>query len=425
MLGFVQNFFAPRANPIGVDFGSDCLRLAQVQWNGQEHKLIAAASADVPSHVRSSLSARLAFFVETTRDLLAQGNFRGRQAVLALPAAAMHIQHLRMPRLDEQATRKALPFELAGKIPLDPSSAILRHLVAGEVYGDNELKQEVVVMAAARDMVEQLLTAAAKARLDVVGMNVEPTAAIDCFSHIYRRKTDAETTWMLIDIGWSSTRVVIAREGRIHFARSIPIAGEAFARAAAKALNVDHAQAKLLRIRMAIDESESQPQATAPKPSTAVTGAPSPVRMEEEFALLGAALRARGESLPVEPTDPTVCNTTHPPEQRTIIDQAVREPLDRLIEELDLCRRYHETSFPSLPVDRLLFIGGEARHRSLCQHIAQQLSLAAQVGDPLVRMGRISDIGPESGIDRRQPQPAWAIAIGLSMGPKVPVETTV
>jgi hypothetical protein len=34
-----------------------------------------------------------------------------------------------------------------------------------------------------------------------------------------------------------------------------------------------------------------------------------------------------------------------------------------------------------------------------------------------VRMGRTSDVGVESGIDRRQPQPSWAVAIGLSMGP--------
>ena len=54
MLGFVQNFFAPKCNPIGVDFGSDCLRLIQVQRGegGNEFKLIAAASADVPAHVR-------------------------------------------------------------------------------------------------------------------------------------------------------------------------------------------------------------------------------------------------------------------------------------------------------------------------------------------------------------------------------------
>ena len=64
-----------------------------------------------------------------------------------------------------------------------------------------------------------------------------------------------------------------------------------------------------------------------------------------------------------------------------------------------------------------MFVGGEARHRSLCQQIARQMSLAAQVGDPMVRMGRTSDVGVESGIDRRQPQPSWAVAIGLSMGP--------
>jgi len=30
---------------------------------------------------------------------------------------------------------------------------------------------------------------------------------------------------------------------------------------------------------------------------------------------------------------------------------------------------------------------------------------------------RISEIGIETGIDRRQPQPGWATAIGLSLGP--------
>jgi hypothetical protein len=89
----------------------------------------------------------------------------------------------------------------------------------------------------------------------------------------------------------------------------------------------------------------------------------------------------------------------------------------KLVGELDLCRRYHEATFPSHPIDRLVFIGGESRHRSLCQSIARELGLAAQLGDPLVRMARVSDVGIESGIDRRQPQPGWTVAIGLSLGP--------
>ena len=86
--------------------------------------------------------------------------------------------------------------------------------------------------------------------------------------------------------------------------------------------------------------------------------------------------------------------------------------------QVDGCsRRYHDATFPNRPVDRLIFVGGESRHRGLCQRIAQALGVAAQVGDPMVRMGRISDVGVASGIDRRQPQPGWAVAIGLSMGP--------
>jgi hypothetical protein len=53
------------------------------------------------------------------------------------------------------------------------------------------------------------------------------------------------------------------------------------------------------------------------------------------------------------------------------------------------------------------------------------MGLAAQVGDPLVRMGRISEIPIESGLDRRQPQPAWAVAIGLSFGTRKSAEVAV
>jgi hypothetical protein len=37
-------------------------------------------------------------------------------------------------------------------------------------------------------------------------------------------------------------------------------------------------------------------------------------------------------------------------------------------------------------------------------------------------MSRVSEIGIESGIDRRQPQPSWAVALGLSLGPVAATE---
>jgi Tfp pilus assembly PilM family ATPase len=67
-----------------------------------------------------------------------------------------------MPKLEEEELKKALPWEARGKLPIDPSHALLRHIVAGEVYQDSEQKSEVILMAAARELVNQLLAAAVR-----------------------------------------------------------------------------------------------------------------------------------------------------------------------------------------------------------------------------------------------------------------------
>jgi type IV pilus assembly protein PilM len=415
MLGFVQSFFAAKCNPIGVDFGSDCLRMAQTQLVDGEHRLVAAASADVPAIVRHDAAARWNFFVETCSDLLSVGKFRGRDAILALPASTMFIQHLRMPKMEPDAMKKALPWELRGKLPIDPSHAQLRHIVAGDVYEGQEAKSEVIVMAAAKEMVNQFLAAAARAKLDVIGMNVEPKSIVDCFHQIYRRKSDEDQVTCFVDIGCVASRAVIAADGQILFARTIPVGGDHFSRATATALSMKLEDAKILRVKIASDLTQTMDDPREKPAAPAVPAAPAATEsVENSFALLGAGIaQERRHDLAKEPVNPAEDQTSSDIRRVT---EACQEPLRRLVEELELCRRYYETTFPGKPVTRLIFVGGEARQKVLCQQIARQMSLAAQVGDPMVRVGKNCEIPIESGIDRKQPQPGWAVAIGLSMG---------
>jgi type IV pilus assembly protein PilM len=402
MLGFVQSWFTPGSNPIGVDFGTDSLRIAQVEpISGPtgDFKLVAAARADVPSHSRNDPAARIAFFLEAVRELWAQGNFRGRRVVLSLPASILTIQHLRVPKMDDEALKKALLWEARGKLPYDPSHAVMRHMVAGEIHQDGEQKHEVILMAAPRGWVNEFLGAAAKAKLDVVGMNVEPKAVVECFGHIYRRKNDGDTVNCFVDIGCGATRVFIAKGQQMVFSRSVPVGGDHFTRAVAAALKIGFEDAKVLRVKQAHAYPLPGEQGKGP---TDHDGLPA--------GLFSAA-----------PQQPNQAQVAAQRREADMVEQACREPLTKLIDELVLCRRYHEATFPNKLVDRLVFVGGEARHRNLCQAIAKGMDLAAQVGDPMVRMGRMSDIGPESGVDRRLPQPDWSVALGLSMGPPLPI----
>ncbi|MCK4602323.1 MAG: hypothetical protein KAU28_07640, partial [Phycisphaerae bacterium] len=66
--------------------------------------------------------------------------------------------------------------------------------------------------------------------------------------------------------------------------------------------------------------------------------------------------------------------------------------------------------------ERAIFVGGQALDKRLCQSIAKRLNLPAQIGDPLLRIKRIDGAGLEFGLDRREPQPHWSVAVGLSLG---------
>jgi Tfp pilus assembly PilM family ATPase len=90
--------------------------------------------------------------------------------------------------------------------------------------------------------------------------------------------------------------------------------------------------------------------------------------------------------------------------------------VDEMTDEFTQCLRYHESVFRNQAVERAIFLGGQAVDKRLCQNIAQRLNVPAQVGDPLVRISSSAAGAPETGIDRREPQPRWAVAVGLSIG---------
>jgi type IV pilus assembly protein PilM len=394
MFGFVQNLFSQPTNPIGVDFGSDCLRMAQVQQVGDDYRLIAAASADVPSNLRDDWQARLEFFSRGARELMAHAPFRGRQAVIGLPASVTHITEIRLPFMDEAELKRIIPGKLAGRFPFDAADAVLRHMIAGDIGDGPDRLCEVIVMGAPKKWINEFLAAAAKAGLDVIGMNVEPMAIVDCFSHVFRRRSEEALAEFFVDMGRTGTRGIIAQSGKVRLVRNFPIGGDDFTDAVASANNTANENARTLRIKLASAAQSRAARAAMAQATTLI--APRPGQSAE------AAL---GLECPREEA-----------QQADQVHQACRPVAARLIAELNQCRIYYEQTFSRPPVDRMIFIGGEARQRALCQHIAAEMDLTAQLGDPLCRMSRFSEVNIESGIDRRTPQPAWTVAIGLSLG---------
>jgi type IV pilus assembly protein PilM len=390
----VLSWFSSRVNPIAVDIGTDTVKLLQVEpcKDGQA-RLVAAACEAIPEDLRNKPLDRDNFVSESIKKMLLEG-FRGKQVVTCLPASQMSVQHLRMTKMTPEELTKALPFEAAGKLPFDAGRAVLRHTIAGEVYQNQEAKQEVILMAAPRDAVDRHLALLSKAKLEVVGIHVEPTALIECFGHLFKRKSDETVSTLFIDMGAGSTHVVIAHGKNMVFAKHLNVGGDTFNRRVADAMKSDISSAKELRIKVAHHQAQA-------------------VRLPAGLVGIGAS-GTESNNHPMGRPNAVLNGTILDQQTLDRVLQATEEPLQTLICDLELCTRYYESIFPGKNVDRAIFVGGESRHVALCQSIAQRLGVPATLGDPLARLQK--DSVAKTSVDLRQPQPGWAIAVGLGIG---------
>jgi type IV pilus assembly protein PilM len=347
-----------RTMPIGVDIGSSSVKLAQLKHADGEMELLAAGVAEVAHRDRDDLSRRLNSLAQGIREVLRSQPFRGRAAVLSLPAEDTVVRHVRVPKLPPKEMARAVEWELQGKLPYAVKEAVVRHVVSGEAFGEGDAKQEVIVVAAARRTLDAYLGMARRAKLDVVGVNVEPCAIVECFGRLFRRSSDAARPILFIDLGAASTQVVLSHGNRIVFARNLAKGGDDLDQAIAQDVGVAVEQAHA--IRQGLLNGDMQPQ-----------------QEEKLYAILA-------------------------------------EPMDALADEITKCLRYYESIFRNRSIERAIFIGGQAGDKRLCQSLAKRLDLPAQVGDPLVRVKRPTQ--GHVGLDQRRPQPRWTVAIGLSIG---------
>jgi type IV pilus assembly protein PilM len=347
--------------PIGVDLGTAVAKLVQMKIRTEGIELLAAGAVEIPAGARKDPKQRASCLVQGVSKLLQTKPFKGRQCVLCLPAQDVSVHHVKLPKLSPEDTVKALRMELQGKLPCPVGQAVVRHLVAGDIYGDAEPRQEIIVISASRSVLDDYLRMARRCKLDVVGINVECCAIVECFARFFQRTNDSSRTTMYLDVGHTSTQVVLAHGQQIVFARNLATGGERFDKAVAAGMGIPPEQAHALRRELSGDERKD------------------PAAEEALYHMLD-------------------------------------EPLAGLVEEVNQCLRYYESVFRNQAVERAIFLGGQAYDKRLCQTIARHLNVPAQVADPLMRVKRVDGAGMEWGLDRRAPQPDWAVAVGLSLG---------
>lgn len=217
MFGFLKNhFFA-----IGADIGDDSIKLVQLANNGKGISLVAGISENRPADIKPATAGWQRWTIETIRQLTANGDFRGREVIAAIPASEVFIDHLKMPKINDGNLEDVIFSRIKQKLPSESvkENIMIKYIAAEE---DN-----ILVMATERKTIDRHLAIYEEANLHIKSIGVWPAAMANCYARFFgRRKSDIEAVVMLLDIEPHCTNVVISRHKGLLFARSISIGAE-------------------------------------------------------------------------------------------------------------------------------------------------------------------------------------------------------
>ncbi len=221
---------------IGIDIGTTSIKLVELAQLGKNnYKLLAAASMPSPTGGVKANMANLAPVSAAVARIVKESGAHSRRVVAALPEEQISSHIVGMPALTDAEVEQALQWQVEQYIPIPQDQAIWSHKV---ISRDNNGGVEVLLVAAAKNLVEAYKRLLEQAGLEVVALETELMAVARA-----EVKQNAPLT-IVVDMGSSSTDLGVVRNGDLIFARTVPTAGEAFVRSIESALGLDTGQAQ-------------------------------------------------------------------------------------------------------------------------------------------------------------------------------------
>jgi len=355
--------FNSKYSPIGLDIGSDTIKLAQLELSSTRPLVVALAQRRLPVAMEDAdEEQRAELLKQTVASLLAEAGVRGRQVILCINGSQLFVQNLRLAASEEEAEFDRLVHEEAQqRLPAEFGEAEIRHLLAGEVHGTHhtgepgELRHEVIVLACRRRDIDSLISLAERLRLRPQGLDVPQCALARVVTSTMRRKSDESQCLLILDLGANGTDVIITRGQSVLMIKRLPLGGRSMDRQVARRLELSLLDAAALR-----RQCQEQPE-----------------QVEAEL------LR--------------------------VVDETVRAHVESLSGEIIRCVRYYSVTFRGARIGRGLLFGGEAT-RTMANMLARKVGIACELGDPFVGVKVAERLRPQL----LQTRPGiWAVALGL------------
>src|SRR6266545_2585741 len=207
---------------IGLDIGSTAVRAAEVA-TGDVPVLSRAAQVPLPSGAVENGEVRQPQVVaEALKELWGRSRIRGRQVRIGVGNQRVVVREIALPWLPDKELRASLGFQVQEFIPISVDEAVLDFDPLGEFELEGRRMLRILLVAAQKLMISEAVTAVQAARLDPVGIDLNPFALVRAVGTVEGLNLETPGDEAVVDVGAHVTNISVHDRGIARFVRILP-----------------------------------------------------------------------------------------------------------------------------------------------------------------------------------------------------------
>jgi type IV pilus assembly protein PilM len=340
-----------RAKRLILDIGTSAIRLAELSPTKEGYQLSRYYQREFNIDPAMEDEDKAERRKDVLQQLLKEAKVRSRRTVAAVPGQSVFTRNRPLPPVPEYKVTQIVRYEIQQQIPFSLDQIALDYQVLGRTDAGG---YDVMMAAIKVDVVEKQLEILRKVKRSIDVVDVAPIAAYNWLKHTGEFGDDGQCV-ALVDMGATTTDIVIQKDNQFRFTRSLHVGGNDVTTAIASSFN------------MSFEEAEK-------------------LKREKGFAPTGDPKRdGKG-------------------------GEVIGRVLGRLVAEVNRSFAYFRSQPGGGPVQRVIVTGGGACLRNIIPYLQRSLGIEVRIAQPLAGLA----ISPKANEASEHPEQA-CVVLGLAL----------
>ena len=231
------------SDAVGIDVGTNTIKVVQVARGGSAPELKAIGSIPNPTgQFLPNEPARFRNLAESIGQALQAAQIKSNECYASIPESLASTTVITLPYLTDAELASSIHWEAEQYIPGDLKDYNLEYdILYRPKKGSVGEKMKVLLVAAKKADIEQIVALYNLAGLDVLGVETGMLAAYRCLA---TRLGQSDGAVIVCNLGHTATELLIVEQGVVVLSYAVPTGGAALSRSIEKGLNLAPAQAE-------------------------------------------------------------------------------------------------------------------------------------------------------------------------------------